>query len=127
MLLISSITHSALAFLHSYLTVRGDDEPPLLIQSHVSMVCGGVCVVSLWFLYDIMIHILHFFFFCTFSSISVFSVYSHTHKHTHRPQRSRVSCSSRQALLPNLDQFSDQLSHNACLWMGLMGRWLPGG
>lgn len=24
----------------SYLTVRGDDEPPLLIQSHVSMMCG---------------------------------------------------------------------------------------
>ena len=42
MLLISSITHSALAFLHSYLTVRVDDEPPLLIQSHVSTVC--VCV-----------------------------------------------------------------------------------
>lgn len=126
MLLISSITHSALAFLHSYLTVRGDDEPPLLIQSRVSMMCG-----LLWFLYDIIFNILNFFP-CTFSSVSVFSVVSNTHKHTHRPQRSRVSWSSRQALLPNLDKWPraaacvDLFSHNACLWMGFMGQWLPG-
>lgn len=138
MLLISSITHSALAFLHSYPTVRGDDEPPLLIWSHVSMMCLCVAVhvcVSVRSLvcgYDVA-YLVYFF----NSLLHICSpCFVHTHKHTHTHTAPRApkyhEVADRHYVLiwikcPSAAACVDLFSHNACLGMGLMGRWLPGG